>query len=198
MNKILFIVCLLMAGFAFADEEIDNEPVQQKTDAKNEVYELEKNYDKYEDITWAKCSKDTPIETRGTDYPYTAVSMHDYIGVFPSGLKTLRLYFSSMACDKYYDSVDKILLINDESDRFSMDIPYSDCKFSYSQVSFDVLLCSSNTSFSRELLKKVLMGTNVELAVTMSESGRHIHKINKDKAQELLFVIDSYEKLFDE
>ena len=102
----------------------------------------------------------------------------------------------TMGCDKYYDCIESVVFINKNNERISFDIPYDNTNYSYSHAKFDVLLKLNDKNYiDLEKLKEILSGEQVEIMLSFSESYRRSYFVNKAKTNELLFMINEYEKM---
>lgn len=153
-------------------------------------FHLIENYDKYEDVSWYDSSEHYEIFSKDN------ISFKFYIGKLSSGNKTLRMSLKTMGCDKYYDCIESVVFINKNNERISFDIPYDNTKYSYSHAKFDVLLKLNDKNYiDLEKLKEILSGEQVEIMLSFSESYRRSYFVNKAKTNELLFMINEYEKM---
>ncbi len=153
-------------------------------------FHLIENYDKYEDVSWYDSSEHYEIFSKDN------ISFKFYIGKLSSGNKILRMSLKTMGCDKYYDCIESVVFINKNNERISFDIPYDNTKYSYSHAKFDVLLKLNDKNYiDLEKLKEILSGEQVEIMLSFSESYRRSYFVNKAKTNELLFMINEYEKM---
>ncbi len=151
---------------------------------------LTENYDKYSDNTWFNSSEQYEIFSKDN------ISFKFYLGKLSGGTKTLRMSLKTMGCDEYYDCIKSVVFINENNERISFDIPYDNTNYSYSHASFDILLKMNDKDYiDVKKLKEVLSGENVEIMLSFSYSYRRHYYVNKAKVNELLFMIDEFEKM---
>lgn len=148
------------------------------------------HYDRYDGNTWIYPSEKYEI------FSSDNVSLQLYIGKFSSGTKTLRMSVKTMGCNKYYDCIKSITFLNSDNERLSIDIPFKNTDYSHSHASCDILMkFNEDESFDLQKLKDILLGNKAEVMLSFAESYRHSYFINKAKANELVFMIDSFENM---
>lgn len=174
----------------FFNSTIENDTSTAITNYDYNSFCLTENYDRYSDNTWFNSSEQYKIFTKDN------LSFDFYLGKLSSGTKTLRMTLKTMGCDEYYDCIESIVFINQNNSRISFDIPYDNTKYSYRHASFDILLKMNDKDYINvQKLKEVLSGEKVEIMLSFSNSYRKTYFVNQAKVNELLFMLDEFEKM---